>query len=160
MRAAPRFKDGLDVFARHRVEVIVVGGVAAVLNGAPISTVDLDLVHLRTVDNLARLGAALLELDARYRDPGGRVIRPDPLTMAGDGHHLLLTNCGPIDLLGRIGHGRAYEDLRPDTEVVRLAGHEVRILTLGALIRTKEEAGRAKDHAVLAVLRRTLLERG
>ena len=31
----------------HEVEFIVVGGVGAVLQGAPLSTFDLDIVHLR-----------------------------------------------------------------------------------------------------------------
>ncbi len=68
----PRFKDALEVFARHEVELIVVGGVAAVVGGAPIATFDLDIVHARNAANLARLQAALDEIDARYRDPAGR----------------------------------------------------------------------------------------
>lgn len=43
----PSFRAALDVLARHRVDFVVVGGVAAVLNGAPISTFDLDIVHAR-----------------------------------------------------------------------------------------------------------------
>ena len=31
-----------------RVELIIVGGVAAVLQGVPITTIDLDIVHRRT----------------------------------------------------------------------------------------------------------------
>jgi len=41
------------------VETIVVGGVAAVLQGAPIATFDLDLVHRRSEENVARLQDAL-----------------------------------------------------------------------------------------------------
>jgi hypothetical protein len=33
-----------------RIEFIVVGGAAAVLHGAPITTQDLDIVHRRTAD--------------------------------------------------------------------------------------------------------------
>ena len=32
----------LEVLTRHRVEFVVVGGVAAVLHGAPVTTFDLD----------------------------------------------------------------------------------------------------------------------
>ena len=69
MVAPPRFKDALEILAKHRVDLVVVGGVAAVLNGAPIATFDLDVVHARGQDNLDRLAAALKELEARYRDP-------------------------------------------------------------------------------------------
>ncbi len=81
--AAPRFRDALEVLSGHRVEYIVVGGVAAVLSGAPVSTFDLDIVHARSGENVARLLAALTDLDARYRDPGGRVLRPEASALAG-----------------------------------------------------------------------------
>jgi hypothetical protein len=58
------------------VDFIVVGGVAAVLDGAPINTFDLDVVHSRNETNIARLLAVLEELDAVYRIHPERRIRP------------------------------------------------------------------------------------
>lgn len=159
MSAAPRFRDALEVFARHGVDAIIVGGVSAVLNGAPISTLDLDLVHARDDANLDRLLAALEALDARYRDLTGRVLRPERAALAGPGHHLLVTTCGPIDLLGQIGGAATFESLLTESRIVTLGDLPIRVLDLPALIRTKEEAGRDKDRAVLALLRRTLAER-
>src|SRR5882724_5212721 len=49
------------------VEFIVVGGAAAVIQGAPITTNDLDIVHRRTPENVARLLAVMLQLDATIR---------------------------------------------------------------------------------------------
>lgn len=160
MPAAPRFKEALEVLAGYHVDLVVVGGVAAVINGAPIATFDLDVVHARSEDNVHRLAAALQDLEARYRDPGGRDLRPEAAALAGDGHHLLLTRCGPVDLLGRIGNGRRYEDLLPDAVAISVGSATVPVLGLSALIRTKEEAGREKDLAVLGILRRTLQESG
>jgi len=159
-RPTPRFRDALETLARHGVELVVVGGVAAVLNGAPISTLDLDIVHARSQENLDRLLAALTELDARYRDLTGRILRPERSALAGEGHHLLITSCGPLDVLGQIGDRLGYEDLLPETVERVLGAYSFRVLDLGALIRTKEQAGRDKDRAVLAILRRTLQERG
>ena len=156
----PKFREALESLARHEVEFIVVGGVAAVLCGAPISTFDLDLVHARDPENVARLVAALRDLDARYRDPAGRILRPDPASLAGEGHHLLMTRCGPLDVLGRIGAGEGYAELLADSAPRPLGDMSVRVLGLAALIRTKAAAGRPKDHAVLAILRRTLEEAG
>ena len=160
MKTPPRFRDALDILARHRVELVVVGGVAAVLDGVPMATFDLDIVHARSPENLRRLAAALGELDARYRDPAGRVLRPDASALAGDGHHLLMTRCGPLDVLGAIGSGRHYEDLLPESAPVTLGGASIPVLRLEALIRTKEETGRDKDLAVLDLLRRALRESG
>lgn len=134
----------------------MVGGVAAVIGGAPIATFDLDVVHARDAANLARLRAALDELEARYRDPAGRLLLPETPALAGTGHHLLLTRCGPVDLLGAIGRDRSYEDLLPEAAAVDLGGVTVHVLGLAALIRTKEEAGREKDRAVLELLRQAL----
>jgi hypothetical protein len=159
-RTAPRFKDALDTLARHRVDFIVVGGVAAVLAGAPISTFDLDIVPSRTPENLARLIAALGELDASYRDLTGRNLRPEIAGLSGPGHHLLITTCGPVDVLGTIAPGDGYEQLLPDVVERRIGGFAVRTLGLARLIRTKEATGRDKDLAVLAILRRTLDESG
>lgn len=156
----PRFRDALEALARHGVEFVVVGGVAAVLNGAPISTLDLDIVHARASENLDRLLAALAEIDARYRDLTGRILRPERSALAGGGHHLLVTSCGPLDVLGEIGNGLRYEDLLPETVERTLGAHRIRVLDLAAVIRTKEQVGRDKDRAVLAILRRTLQERG
>lgn len=156
--AAPSFKEALALLARHDVDFIVVGGVAAVLAGAPISTFDLDIVHARTPTNIDRLVAALHALDARYRDPAGRILRPDAAALAGPGHHLLLTRCGPLDVLGRIGAGDDYDTLLPETDLRPIDDLSIRVLSLAALIRTKSAAGRPKDHAVLTILRRTLAE--
>lgn len=157
-RTAPRFKDALEVLARHDVDFVVVGGVAAVLAGAPIATFDLDIVPARGPENLARLVAALSEIDARYRDLTGRILRPDVESLAGPGHHLLLTTCGPLDVLGTIGQGDGYDQLLSDVVERQIGDHRIRTLGLATLIRTKEAAGRAKDLAVLAILRRTLEE--
>ncbi|WP_437646974.1 hypothetical protein [Sorangium sp. So ce362] len=55
MPASTKIVDLLGVLARHRVDFIVVGGVAAVIHGAPVNTFDMDVVHARTPDNIERL---------------------------------------------------------------------------------------------------------
>jgi hypothetical protein len=44
MDVGSRFLEILKVLSRHQVEFILVGGVAAILEGAPVSTLDLDIV--------------------------------------------------------------------------------------------------------------------
>jgi hypothetical protein len=91
----PRFLEILKVLIRHRVDFIVVGGVSAVLHGAPVTTFDLDVVHARNRENIARVLAALEELDAVYRAQPERQLRPDKSHLEGPGHQLLLTKFGP-----------------------------------------------------------------
>ncbi len=53
-QAKPDFLGTLSVLAAHKVDFIVVGGVSAVLQGAPIATFDLDIVHSRGPANTWR----------------------------------------------------------------------------------------------------------
>jgi hypothetical protein len=154
------FLTMLETLARHRVDFIVVGGVCAVLQGAPLSTFDLDVVHSRTPDNLQRLLAALQELDAIYREQPHRRLRPGLSHLASSGHQLLLTTSGWLDVLATLSGDRGYDELLPHTVEGTLSeGLKVRLLNLATLIVVKEEAGRDKDKAVLPILRRTLEEK-
>jgi len=150
----------LKTLRSHGVDLVVVGGVCAVLHGAPLATFDLDVVHSREPHNLARLMAALEELDVHYRIPGRRDKKPGPSHLASAGHQLLMTRFGPLDLLGTIGQGHDYGQLLHETVELEIGGGlKVRVLSLERLVKTKEETGQEKDKAVLPVLRRLLEER-
>jgi hypothetical protein len=157
MDFAPKFVEILKVLARHEVEFILVGGVAAILEGAPVSTFDLDVVISKSAENLQRLLPALQAIDARYLDPAGRHIVPDEDKLASLRIHRLATSLGPLDVMETIGAGLAYGDLVGDTRMAEVAGVHVRVLGLETIIRSKEQANRDKDRAMLHVLRRTLL---
>jgi len=152
------FKAILDALSEAGVEFIVVGGVCAVLHGAPVSTFDLDLVYSRSKENLRRIEDVLRALRTFYREKPK--IAPDASLLDSAGHHLLITDCGPLDLLGSTVGGEGYEELLAHTEQVELgAGTHVRILDLPTLIGMKEKLARERDRAVLPILRRTLQER-
>lgn len=84
MDARPEFATILDVLSQHGVSFIVVGGVAAVLSGAPVNTLDTEVLVERSPENLERLLAALVDLDAIYRDPAHRRIEPTVERLKGD----------------------------------------------------------------------------
>ena len=153
-----RFAEILRLLADSEVEFVVVGMTAGVLQGAPVTTVDLDVVHRRTRENVARLLRVLSQLDAVYRhDP--RRLRPQESHLAGPGHQLLTTTHGDLDCRGEIGGGVGYEQLLERSVEMKLSGgRTVRVLSLPALIEAKERAGRPKDLAVLPVLRAALDE--
>src|SRR5512136_472097 len=105
-----RFAEILRLLAESEVEFVVVGMTAGVLQGAPVTTFDLDVVHRRSRENVARLLRVLAELDAVYRhDP--RRLRPQESHLVGPGHQLLTTTHGDLDCLGEIGEGIGYEEL-------------------------------------------------
>ena len=153
-----RFVEILRRLAAHDVEFVVVGMTAGVLQGAPLTTLDLDIVHRRTPENVARLLRALRELDAVYRhDP--RLLRPQESHLASSGHQLLTTAHGDLDCLGTIEGERGYEDLATTAVRLRLGeGQEFLVQDLASLIDVKQRVGRPKDLAVIPVLRATLDE--
>jgi hypothetical protein len=156
------FRALLTVLARAEVDFVVVGGVAALLEGAPITTFDLDLVHSREPSNLDRLHAVLVDLEACYREHLPKRLHPRRADLASDGHHLLATRHGPLDLLGTVVGGRSFEDLVAHTGRLPIddEGLRVRVLDLETLIALKEEMGREKDLLQARELRHVLEERG
>ena len=138
----------------------MVGGVCAVLHGAPVATFDLDVVHARTPENVDRLLEALKSLGATSRSHPGRMVVPGRADLASGGHQLLHTVHGPLDLLGSVGLGRGYTELIASSAELELAPDlKIRVLSLETLIELKEELAHEKDLAVLPLLRRTLQER-
>jgi hypothetical protein len=131
------------------VEFIVVGGAAAVLHGAPITTQDLAIVHRRTPDNIRRLSDLLTKLDATFR---GRDLRPSVEMLGGQGQLNLSTSLGPLDPMCVLHDGRGYDELLPHTQVLTDGSSKIRILDLDTLIAVKTAAGRARDKLALPIL--------
>ncbi len=156
--ASPGLTSLLGRLAAAHVELIVVGGLAAVAQGAPITTVDLDIVHRRTPENLERLLAVLADVDARYRRHDGQVLRPTAEILAGRGHSLLTTSEGPLDVLGAIEGERDYDVLLPSSVEISVGGYPVRILRLATIVEIKRSSDRPKDQRMLPILEATLRE--
>lgn len=140
------------------VEFVVVGGISAVLQGAPLMTYDLDVVHRRTPENIDRLLGVLGELGAHYRMRAD--LTPQRSQLQSEGHQLLVTSLGPLDLLGTIFEGD-YEQLAPKSIELEIeAGLRVRVLGLETYLREKSRLKDPKDAAAAAILRSVLKERG
>ena len=143
--------------AKNKVEFVVVGGISAVLHGAPIITRDIDLCYRRVDENLVRLADALKPFQPRLRD------LPEGLPNLFDVHSLrlgtnftLIADEQALDLLGIMSAIGGYESIIDRTIEMDVGGYKVRVLSLEDLIRTKRAAGRMKDLAVLPTLEATL----
>ncbi|HEY5907548.1 MAG TPA: hypothetical protein VIZ31_05850 [Vicinamibacteria bacterium] len=148
----------LSLLSAGKVDFVVVGMAAGVLRGAPVTTADLDIVHRRDPENVARLLSVLGDIDATYRHDSRR-LRPGVSHLVSAGHQLLTTKHGDLDCLGTIGEAQSYEDLLARAPELELRpGLVLRVIDLPTLIELKEKAGRPKDIAVLPVLRATLAE--
>jgi predicted nucleotidyltransferase len=151
----------LATIDRHGVRYVVIGGLAAILHGAPHVTTDVDIVPDEDRSNLERLSAALKELNARIRVTG----EPDGIPFDHSAESLarvqiwnLVTDRGNLDLTFVPIGTRGYADLVRDAEPMSVRGIQVPVASLADVIRSKEAAGRERDRLVLPTLRR-LLER-
>lgn len=147
------FEQLLPALSRAGVEVIVVGGVAAIVHGSARLTQDLDVVYRRTPENIARLVTALQPFVPYLRGaPPGLPFRWDSETIQRGLNFTLATSAGDLDVLGEIAGGGTYETLLPHGRKVAVFGIELYCLGLDRLIQAKRDAGRPKDLEVIAEL--------
>lgn len=136
-----------EVLARHDVEFVIIGGVAAILLGSPIITYDFDICYRRTRENTVRLADALREIQAWPR--GFDRSLPfvlDGVTLHNGDTFTFETTLGPFDCLGSPSGTTGYDDLvRAGTTVDLGEGLQALVCSLDDLIRMKRAAGRAKD---------------
>jgi hypothetical protein len=149
----------LKTLARHEVQFVVIGGIAALSHGSPLPTEDVDVTPQRNEANLDRLAHALAELGARLRtETGGETPLPrDPRLLAQAEIWTLTTRHGDLDIVFVPPGTAGYEDLQQDAFAVDVGrGVHVRIASLADVIRSKEASNRPKDRAQLPALRQTL----
>ena len=138
------------------VEFILVGGLAAVVQGAPVTTMDVDILYRQSPENITRLLAFLKSVDAFYRRPDDKVIAPSEGDLSGKGHVLFTTRFGALYVLGFIEGGKTYEDLLEYAVEVGFRDYSLRVLGLEMLVQLKRGSTDPKDTRRLPVLEETL----
>jgi hypothetical protein len=160
----PDLKRITDALARHGVEYLLVGGIAARAYGAQRPTFDVDCVPEPSRENLDRLAAAMRELHARLRVEGLTDEEAALLPVQVTGSTLVRmelstwrTDGGDLDVLADIPdrHGRhlSYPELVGRASKLNLDGIVVRVAALDDVIASKEWADRPKDRDALPELR-------
>jgi hypothetical protein len=156
---ADRPPDLLSSLSDAGIEFIVVGGMAGVLQGVSVVTIDLDIVHNRLAANVERLHSLLVRLDAHHRgQPRGRILGPTPEELSGSGHLNLVTSLGPLDVLCELDPGVGYEELVADAVELTDGEKTIRVLGLRRLVEIKSRSKRAKDRVMLPLLLAALAE--
>jgi len=138
------------------VDFILVDGLAAVIQGAPITTMGVGIVHDQSGENIEKLFAFLKSIDSFYRRPDDKVIKPKEVDLSGKAHALFTSQLGALDVLAVIEGGRAYGDLLEHTVEIGFRNHTIRVLDLKMLIELKRSSTDPKDMQRLPVLEETL----
>jgi hypothetical protein len=145
------------VLERHRVDYVLIGGLAAVLHGAIHTTNDADITPSREAQNLVRLAAAMVELEARIRTDTVPEVFPfdcSPALLRGVALLNLVTKYGDLDISFEPAGTRGYPDLRSNAVELTIHGNRVVLAALADVIRSKEAANREKDRIALPALRK------
>jgi hypothetical protein len=143
----------------HGVRYVLVGALGARLFGFPRVTADADITPLADPENLARLAAALRDLDARVFTesvPEGLAFDVSAAMLARAPLWNLVTNAGRLDLvfvpMGTTGYG----DLASTAATFELFGAKVLVATLQDVLRMKEATARPQDRQDAVVIREML----
>jgi hypothetical protein len=151
----------VEALVRERVDYVIIGAVALIAHGGSRVTVDLDLCYGRDQENLERLARGVVPFHPRLRGaPPELPFFFDSRTLRSGLNFTLTTDAGDLDLLGEVAGVGGYAECRADAASISLYGHDVAILGLDTLERSKRAAGRAKDLldlAEIAVLKRRKL---
>jgi predicted nucleotidyltransferase len=144
----PAFELGslLGRLLEARVDFVIVGGVAVVLQASPRFTRDLDICYATASENLERLGGVLLDVGAMLRGveedvpfvPDGRTLRQAQMLT-------LTTREGDIDLLANPEGSPGYGKLRARADRMDLDGLTVAVASIEDMIAMKRAAGRPQD---------------
>ena len=144
----------IEGLVKAEIEFILVGGLAAVVQGAPVTTMDVDIVHNRSPENISRLFKFLKSIDAIYRRPDDKIIVPTEEDFSG--HALFSTRLGPLDVLAFIEENKNYNDLLKYTVGIDFRGHVIRVLDIRTIIELKKSSKAHRDKQRLPVLEETV----
>jgi predicted nucleotidyltransferase len=143
----------LRVLLQHKVEFVVIGGVAMIAHGSNYVTADMDICYNRTPHNLGAVAAALTSLHAYLRGaPKGLPFKTDVPTLQAGLNFTLETDSGDLDLLGEVSGVGGYARALAQSEEREVYGCKVRVLSIDGLIAAKKAAARNKDQSHLLEL--------
>ena len=140
------FENLLARLIEHQVEFVLVGGFAATAHGSTLLTQDVDICARFSTDNLMRLQEAVADLHPVHRMTPRRLpLRLTPETCRGLKNLYLDTDFGQLDCLGTIQGVGDFQQVREHGVEVNLPAGICRILSLEALIQSREAMGRPRD---------------
>ena len=156
----PMFEQIIVSLVGAGIRFVVIGGVAATIQGSARLTNDIDLCYDTSPRNVHALVRLLREWHPYLRGVERglpfvldvRALRATPIMT-------LTTDMGDVDIFDRVPGIGTYADALAASELVKIGSTEFRVLTLPALIRAKKATGRPRDREHLIELEALLAMR-
>jgi hypothetical protein len=149
----------IKTLARHEVKYVLIGALAARLQGFPRMTSDADITPAFNTNNLHRLATALQELEARVFTESV----PKGLSFECTAENLkqaelwnFITSAGRIDVAFKPAGTSGYEDLANNAKGFKVYGTELFAASLEDIIRSKKAADRPQDRQDIIILKEIL----
>jgi hypothetical protein len=142
----------LDILKRlniHKVDYVLVGGMACVVHGSQVVTQDVDVCAPLTLENLRRLCAALNDIHPRFRM--ARDLRPlpqNPEELDKFQNLYLLTDLGQLNVLSEIAGVGKYLEVERHVIQADFDGTIIKVLDLDTLLLAKQAMNSPKDRQV------------
>jgi hypothetical protein len=130
------------------LEAVLIGNAAAALQGAPVTTIDIDFLFRKTPGNVRKLKLLARDLDAIVLRPIYPVSGLFRIARDVDGLQL--------DFLSVIDGIRSFEGLQKRARPIDFGGVQLLVAALPDIIKSKKAAGRPQYLAVVPLLEKTL----
>jgi hypothetical protein len=148
--------------ARHEVAYVLIGAVAARLQGFPRMTADADITPARDSENLERLASALRELEARvYTEavPEGLPFDCSASMLERADMWNLVTSAGRLDVAFVPSGTDGFDDLSRGAVRFGVYGVELLAASLEDIVRSKQAADRPQDRQDVVIIREMLRDK-
>jgi hypothetical protein len=142
----------LRALADHKVDYVLIGGLAVQTHGHVRTTNDADLIPAPNPANLGRLASALRSLEARILNPGQEDAEINAKMLPRATIWQFASRDGGIDVMHQVPGGRSYDELSENALHVQLGDIDVPVVSLDDLIQMKLARGRPVDLADVASL--------
>ena len=151
MNAGPYLEEIARRFSAINLDAVMIGNAAAAINGAPVTTLDVDFTLEQTDDNYKKLALLAQQMDYRFVE----------LKLVDDRYMYRLMHQSEafvIDFVFAPKGLDSYSSVKKRSSKVLFGDHGLQIASLEDVIASKRAAARKKDLAILPVLEMTLDE--
>jgi predicted nucleotidyltransferase len=148
MDAKPVIIEVARALREQGLEAVMIGNAAAALQGAPVTTLDLDFLIRKTQANLRKL--------EKLADALGAVVFRPHYPVSGMYRVIRDDDSLQLDFMTQIHGARSFNSLRSRAIEVEQGSERIMVASLADIIESKRAADRPRDRASLDALERTL----
>lgn len=149
----------LTVLVSYEVEYVLIGALAARLQGFPRMTADADITPSTDPENVEKLAAALREMDARIfteNTPKGLSFDCSTEALRQVEMWNLVTSAGRVDIVFKPAGTTGYEDLKESAIQFQVYGIDLWVADLKDILRSKKASDRPQDRQDIIILNEIL----